>query len=170
MSSRVPESFPEQRRLPRASKLRLPNWRGDDLRMKDLAGVHFKVMREWTGPGVPSPGCPAAAGFPVFWPKAADAAVANQSADDKPVGEEDGDCDRQRLLGGSGRHARGPRVVELRDCLVRGLVRAFGGGRFTLKRLATHFTTLVNAVEGLTGGTAMSLERFEQQIRDRLPS
>ena len=42
-------------------------------------------------------------------------------------------------------------------------------GHFSLKRDEVHFTTLSNAVEGLTGGTPMSLERFESQIRARLP-
>jgi hypothetical protein len=41
--------------------------------------------------------------------------------------------------------------------------------RFSLKRGETHFTTLDNAVEGLTGGTPMSLQGFESQVRGRTP-
>ncbi len=43
-----------------------------------------------------------------------------------------------------------------------------GKGRFTLQRHKVHFTTLSHAVEGLTGGTPMSLERFEREIHARL--
>jgi hypothetical protein len=63
-------------------------------------------------------------------------------------------------------------VNDLSNCEIVWFVVAFApakDGRFFLKRDATHFTTLDNAVEGLTGGTPMSLERFESQIRDRLP-
>jgi hypothetical protein len=41
-------------------------------------------------------------------------------------------------------------------------------GRFILGPHEIHYTTLNNAVEGLTGGTPMSLERFERELRDRL--
>ena len=41
-------------------------------------------------------------------------------------------------------------------------------GRFSLRPYEVHYTTLTNAVEGLTGGTPMSLERFEREIRARL--
>jgi len=41
-------------------------------------------------------------------------------------------------------------------------------GRFTLERGEVHCTTLSHAVEGLTGGTPVSLERFEREIRARL--
>src|SRR5208337_725997 len=63
-------------------------------------------------------------------------------------------------------------VRDLSNCEIVWFVVSFApakDGRFSLTRGATHFTTLVNAVEGLTGGTPMSLERFESQIRDRLP-
>lgn len=41
-------------------------------------------------------------------------------------------------------------------------------GHFVLRRHEVHFTTLSHAVEGLTGGTPMSLERFEREIHARL--
>ena len=63
-------------------------------------------------------------------------------------------------------------VRDLSNCEIVWFVVAFApaeDGRFALRRDATHFTTLDNAVEGLTGGTPMSLEQFEGQIRARLP-
>jgi hypothetical protein len=42
-------------------------------------------------------------------------------------------------------------------------------GRFSLQRHSVHFTTLDHAVEGLTGGTPVSLEKFESEIRVRMP-
>jgi hypothetical protein len=64
-------------------------------------------------------------------------------------------------------------VRELSNCEIVWFVVSFApskDGRFALRPHETHFTTLVSAVDGLTGGTPMSLERFEKQIRDRLPS
>ena len=42
------------------------------------------------------------------------------------------------------------------------------GERYVLKPHDVVFTTLENAVEGLTGGTAVSLEQFEHAIRQKL--
>lgn len=39
---------------------------------------------------------------------------------------------------------------------------------FRLRRDTVHYTTLSNAVESLTGGTPMSRERFESELRARL--
>ena len=64
------------------------------------------------------------------------------------------------------------KVKDLSNCEIVWFVVSFAPskeGRFTLRRHGTHFTTLGSAVEGLTGGTPMSLERFESQIRARLP-
>lgn len=41
-------------------------------------------------------------------------------------------------------------------------------GQYRIKRHAAVFTTLENAVEGLTGGTPVSLEDFEESIRKKL--
>jgi hypothetical protein len=41
-------------------------------------------------------------------------------------------------------------------------------GRYRLKSHEAIFTTLEHAVEGLTGGTPVSLEQFEQAIRQKL--
>jgi hypothetical protein len=42
------------------------------------------------------------------------------------------------------------------------------GGCYRLKQHDAVFTTLEHAVEGLTGGTPVSLEQFEQAIRQKL--
>ena len=41
-------------------------------------------------------------------------------------------------------------------------------GRYSLKPLETVFTTLEHSVEGLTGGTPVPLEQFEESIRQKL--
>lgn len=41
-------------------------------------------------------------------------------------------------------------------------------GRYILKTHEKYFTTLENAVEGLTGGTPVSLEQFERSIKKKL--
>jgi hypothetical protein len=41
-------------------------------------------------------------------------------------------------------------------------------GRFPLQCEGVHYTTLNHAIEGLTGGTPMSLENFENEIRARM--
>ena len=61
---------------------------------------------------------------------------------------------------------------DLSNAEIAWFVVEFSGpeeGRFRLKRGAVHFTTLTNAVEGLTGGTPVSLETFEREIRVRMP-
>lgn len=63
-------------------------------------------------------------------------------------------------------------VKEVSNCEIVWFVVSFAtstNGRFALMRHEVHFTTLDNAVEGLTGGTPMSLDRFENQLRARLP-
>jgi len=61
---------------------------------------------------------------------------------------------------------------DLSNAEIAWFVVGFSGpeeGRFRLIRDAVHFTTLTHAVEGLTGGTPVSLETFEREIRARLP-
>src|SRR2546426_3078946 len=60
---------------------------------------------------------------------------------------------------------------DLSNCEIVWFVVSFAearDGRFALRPHEVHYTTLSNAVEGLTGGTPMSLERFEREIRARL--
>ena len=63
-------------------------------------------------------------------------------------------------------------VKDLSNCEIVWFVVSFApskDGHFALQQHEVHFTTLDNAVEGLTGGTPMSLDHFEKQIRVRLP-
>ena len=62
-------------------------------------------------------------------------------------------------------------VKDLSNAEIAWFVVSFSdpaGGRFSLQRHEVHFTTLSHAVEGLTGGTPMPLENFENEIRARM--
>lgn len=62
-------------------------------------------------------------------------------------------------------------VRDLSNAEIAWFVVSFSGsreGRFSLQRDSVHFTTLNHAVEGLTGGIPLSLERFESEIRVRM--
>ena len=62
-------------------------------------------------------------------------------------------------------------VKDLSNAEIAWFVVTFGAsvnGLFQIKRDSVHFTTLTNAVEGLTGGTPVSLEIFENGIRARM--
>jgi hypothetical protein len=62
-------------------------------------------------------------------------------------------------------------VRDISNSEIAWFVVAFGGpaeGRFRLIRDHVHFTTLSHAVEGLTGGTPVSLDTFEGEIRARM--
>ena len=133
-------------------------------------GNDFEVMREWTGPGTPFPQVQRRPDFRSSGPKR----LMPQLQIKVPTISRWGKkmavvIDRAfwESLGGM------REVKDLSNCEIVWFVVSFApasDGRFSLKRDATHFTTLANSVEGLTGGTPMSLERFEKQIRDRLPS
>jgi hypothetical protein len=62
-------------------------------------------------------------------------------------------------------------VKDLSNCEIVWFVVSFSAshaGRMALRRQGLHFTTLNHAVEGLTGGAPMPLEKFEEQIRARI--
>jgi Restriction endonuclease NotI len=129
----------------------------------------FRVMREWTGPGVPFPEVQRRPDFRSSGPKRLmpqlQVKVPTISRWGKKMSVV---VDRAfwDSLGDMGE------VGEVSNCDIVWFVVSFGPserGRFQIKRHQTHCTTLVSAVEGLTGGAPMSLERFEKQIRDRLP-
>jgi hypothetical protein len=63
-------------------------------------------------------------------------------------------------------------VRDLSNAEIAWFVVAFAESeqrRFSLQRDSVHFTTLSHAVEGLTGGIPLSLEKFEREIRVRMP-
>ena len=157
----------------------LVNAEGDALRWcaLEFQAVYFsgksmendsKVMREWTGPGVPFPAVQRRPDFRSSGPKR----LMPQLQIKVPTISRWG----KKMAVAIDRAFRDSlsdmrEVRELSNCEIVWFVVSFApskDGRFTLQRHETHFTTLVNAVEGLTGGTPMSLERFEGQIRDRL--
>ncbi len=130
----------------------------------------FKVMREWAGPGVPFPAVQRRPDFRSSGPKRLMPQLQIKVPTISRWGKKMAvviDLAFWKSL------ADMRKVRELSNCEIVWFVVSFApskDGRFRLRRHETHFTTLVNAVEGLTGGTPMSLERFEKQIRDRLPS
>ncbi|HNZ74518.1 MAG TPA: NotI family restriction endonuclease [Verrucomicrobiota bacterium] len=130
----------------------------------------FKVMREWAGPGVPLPAVQRRPDFRSSGPKRLMPQLQIKVPTISRWGKKMAVVIDRAFWESLGDMRE---VKELSNCEIVWFVVSFSpskDGRFALKRHETHFTTLVNAVEGLTGGTPMSLERFERQIRDRLPS
>jgi len=129
----------------------------------------FKMMREWTGPGVPFPRVQRHPDFRSSGPKRLMPQLQIKVPTISRWGKKMAVVIDRAFWDSLGEMRE---VRDLSNCEIVWFVVSFApakDGRFSLTRDATHFTTLVNAVEGLTGGTPMSLERFESQIRDRLP-
>ncbi len=129
----------------------------------------FRLMRDWTGPGLPFP-------------------QAQRRPDFRSSGPKRLMPQLQIKVPTISRWRRKMAVVidlafwtslgdmrEVRDLSngdIAWFVVAFepsASGRLALRRHAVHFTTLSHAVEGLTGGTPLSLDRFESAIRARVP-
>lgn len=130
----------------------------------------FNVMREWVGPGVPFPAVQRRPDFRSSGPKRLMPQLQIKVPTISRWGKKMAVVVDRSFWESLGDMRE---VRELSNCEIVWFVVSFGpskAGRFALKRHETHFTTLSNAVEGLTGGTPMSLERFEKQIRDRLPA
>jgi hypothetical protein len=129
----------------------------------------FKVMRDWTGPGIPFPAVQRRPDFRSSGPKR----LMPQLQIKVPTISRWGKKMAVVVDKGFWNSLSEMREVkDLSNCEIVWFVVSFApsrDGRFALQRLGTHFTTLDNAVEGLTGGTPMSLDRFEKQIRARLP-
>lgn len=128
----------------------------------------FRVMREWSGPGVPFPAVQRRPDFRSSGPKRLMPQLQIKVPTISRWGKKMAVV-IDRAFWDSLSDMR--EVRELSNCEIVWFVVSFAptkDGRFALQRHETHFTTLINAVEGLTGGTPMSLERFESQIRDRL--
>jgi hypothetical protein len=128
----------------------------------------FKVMRQWTGAGVPFPKVQRRPDFRSSGPKRLmpqlQIKVPTISRWGKKVAVVVDKAFWKSL--GQMRETR-----DLSNCEIVWFVVSFGAaedGRFTLRQDELHYTTLGSAVEGLTGGTPMSLERFEREIRVRL--
>lgn len=129
----------------------------------------FKVMREWAGPGVPFPAVQRRPDFRSSGPKRLMPQLQIKVPTISRWGKKMAVV-IDRSFWDSLSQMR--EVKDLSNCEIVWFVVSFAparDGRFSLQRHETHCTTLDNAVEGLTGGTPMSLDRFEKQIRDRLP-
>jgi hypothetical protein len=128
----------------------------------------FKVMREWEGPGVPFPAAQRRPDFRSSGPKRLmpqlQIKVPTISRWGKKMAVVIGKAFWESL-------SQIRETKDLSNCEIVWFVVSFNepkNGRFGLRREEVHYTTLHNAVEGLTGGTPMSLERFEREIRARL--
>jgi hypothetical protein len=129
----------------------------------------FKVMRHWEGPGVPFPNVQRRPDFRSSGPKRLMPQLQIKVPTISRWGKKMAVVIDRAFWDSLGAMRE---VKDLSNCEIVWFVLSFApgaDGHFSLKRDSTHFTTLDNAVEGLTGGTPMSLERFESQIRDRLP-
>jgi hypothetical protein len=129
----------------------------------------FEVMRQWQGPGVPFPKAQRHPDFRSSGPKRLMPQLQIKVPTISRWGKKMAVVIDRAFWNSLGEMRE---VRDLSNCEIVWFVVSFApaiDGRFSLRRDATHFTTLDNAVEGLTGGTPMSLERFENQIRDRLP-
>jgi len=129
----------------------------------------FKVMREWTGPGVPFPTVQRRPDYRSSGPKRLMPQLQIKVPTISRWGKKMAVVVDRGFWDSLGEMRE---VKDLSNCEIVWFVVSFAPpeeGRFALRRHEAHFTTLGNAVEGLTGGTPMSLERFETQIRARLP-
>ena len=128
----------------------------------------FEVMRQWMGPGVPFPKVQRHPDFRSSGPKRLMPQLQIKVPTISRWGKKMAVVIDRAFWDSLGEMRE---VKDLSNSEIVWFVVSFApakDGRFSLMRNATHFTTLDNAVEGLTGGTPMSLERFESQIRDRL--
>lgn len=128
----------------------------------------FKVMREWTGPSVPFPNVQRRPDFRSSGPKRLMPQLQIKVPTISRWGKKMAVVVDQAFWNSLGKMRE---VKDLSNCEIVWFVVSFASPKdchFTLQRHEVHFTTLDNAVEALTGGTPMSLERFESQIRARL--
>lgn len=129
----------------------------------------FKVMRKWAGPGLPFPQAQRRPDFRSSGPKRLMPQLQIKVPTISRWGKKMAVVIDQAFW-----ESLSP-MREVRDVSnseIGWFVVSYApstGGRFTLQRHEAHFTTLSHAVEGLTGGTPMSLENFENEIRARMP-
>lgn len=129
----------------------------------------FKVMRKWKGPGVPFPPVQRRPDFRSSGPKRLMPQLQIKVPTISRWGKKMAVVIDKAFWDSLGEMRE---VKDLSNCEIVWFVVSFNqskDGRFALHQHEAHFTTLSHAVEGLTGGTPMSLDRFEKQIRARLP-
>ena len=129
----------------------------------------FKEMRKWTGPGVPFPKVQRHPDFRSSGPKR----LMPQLQIKVPTISRWGK--KMAVVVDKAFWESLSQMREVKDISNSDIVwfvvlfTESNAGRFALQRHKMHFTTLSHAVEGLTGGTPVSLDRFEMEIRARLP-
>lgn len=128
----------------------------------------FKVMRDWKGPGVPFPNVQRRPDFRSSGPKRLMPQLQVKVPTISRWGKKMAVV-IDKAFWESLSEMRETR--DLSNAEIAWFVVSFSDpreGRFVLSPHEVHYTTLTNAVEGLTGGTPMSLERFERELRARL--
>jgi hypothetical protein len=128
-----------------------------------------KVMREWRGPGIPFPPVQRRPDFRSSGPKRLMPQLQIKAPTISRWGHKMAVVIDKAFWASLGEMRE---TKDLSNSEIAWFVLSFaptGMGRFGLQRHEVHYTTLSHAVEGLTGGTPMSLERFEDQIRAHLP-
>lgn len=128
----------------------------------------FSVMRSWQGPGIPFPQVQRRPDFRSSGPKRLMPQLQTKVPTISRWGRKMAvviDLAFWKSLG---------EIREVRDLSNSEIVwfvvlySPSKDGRFSLQKHEVHYTTLSHAIEGLTGGTPMSLENFEREIRERL--
>ena len=129
----------------------------------------FKDMRQWEGPGIPFPKVQRRPDFRSSGPKRLMPQLQIKVPTISRWGKKMAVVVDKAFWGSLGEMRE---VRDLSNSEIVWFVVSYGRpvrGRFSLERHQAHFTTLSHAVEGLTGGTPVSLENFEHEIRARMP-
>lgn len=128
----------------------------------------FKIMRTWPGPGTPFPPVQRRPDFRSSGPKRLMPQLQIKVPTISRWGKKMAVV-VDKAFWESLSHIR--EVKDVSNAEIIWFVLCFADsavGRFSLQRHEVHFTTLSHAVEGLTGGTPMSLQSFENEIRERM--
>ena len=128
----------------------------------------FAIMRQWSGPGVPMPPKQRRPDFRSSGPKRLMPQLQTKVHTLRRWGKKMAVVVDRAFWQALGEMRR---IPDLSNADIIWFIVDFDGpveGRYVLKRHDAVFTTLENAVEGLTGGTPVSLEQFENAIRQKL--
>jgi hypothetical protein len=130
----------------------------------------FRIMRRWEGPGIPFPASHRRPDYRSSGPKRLMPQLQTKVPTISRWGKKMAVVIDQGFWNSLGemRETRELSNSEIVWFVVS--LESSVSGNFSLRPMDAHFTTLAHAVEGLTGGTPMSQERFENQIRERLAS
>jgi len=148
------------------------NWCALEMQAVYFSGAKFEhdfaIMRQWHGPGIPMPPRQRRPDFRSSGPKRLMPQLQTKVPTLRRWGKKMAVVVDRAFWEALGEMRRSN---DLSNADIIWFIVDFEGpihGRYILKRHDTVFTTLENAVEGLTGGTPVSLEQFEQAIRHKL--